>query len=345
MQIYRIILMRNLNAVFAVALYLAQIYLLVSLYFSMKKNTAGPADGGVDGRNPIPVPGWVYISGALTSAIGTAVWLMARTRETAVMNIPLGMMLGGMFFIVAARILYGDAVVRRNAARLIIAGISYLLVMGGVLVGGLALYGVFNPPEARTRLLYGIAGVILGIPGLYYGIKYQQDREAVGIGRELGFADADSGPTSPDGEYDSKGVMNGMEVLFNIEQSTGRDSSSYLLEVLCRCANPAAVRLEVHPENFARLSLHHSSLQTIPAGPRWDHYEVRSNLPDLVLKPLSEAKDKQNVFKAEKGFSGMSLDKDGFKFSFRIQGSAEYADMAFIKNILEETSRLAAAFN
>ena len=343
--------MRKLNDIFVGVLYLAQIGILVSLYFDMKKNSGGTANGagtpgyGVDGRNPIPVPRWVYISGALSSAVGTAAWVLAPTRETAATDIPLALMLGGIMLIVAARIIYGDAVVRRNAVRLVIAGISYLLVMGGVLVGGLALYGVFNPPEARTWLECGIAGVILGIPGLYYGIKYHQDRESVAIGRELGFTDADSGPTSPDGAYDSKGVMNGMEVLFNIEPSSGREPSSFLLEVLCRCANPSGVLLELRPVSSAHLTLNPFSLPKLPSVPLWEDYEIRSNMPELVLKPLSEARHEHDVFTAAAGFSGMSLDKEGFKFKFYIDGFVETADSAFIRKILEETSGLAAAFN
>ena len=334
--------------------------IFLPLYFIFKKRAKGFKDtfpdtgdsshdkalksNTIDGMNPIPVPTRIYIAGALASVAGTAAYLLAPKGTSARTVIPCVMMIGGVLFILAARVFYGDAVVRRNAAREVVSIISFLLMMGGLYSVGLTLYGVFDAASGKRYLVLGTCGVLVGIAGLYYRMKYHQDREAVAIGRRLGFADVDTGPASPDTFYDSKGVINGMEVLFKLEQTGGSGTnylSGFTLEVLCRCANPLGVRLKVHPEGFLGSTLSFSSLPKVPSIPYWDFYEVRSNLPDSILKPLSEARNKKSIFTEEAGFSGMSLDEKGFKFIFLKEGSVS---MAYVKKVIEATARLASAF-
>ncbi|MBI5743283.1 MAG: hypothetical protein HY952_01915 [Elusimicrobia bacterium] len=341
-------------------LFLTTAAILLPLYFIFKKGAEGSDAASfdtdnssrdealeldtLDGLSPIPVPARIYIAGALASVIGTAAYLLAPNGVSARTVIPCVMMIGGVLFILAARVFYGDAVVRRNAARGVVTIISFLLMMGGIYAGGLTLYGVFGAASGKRYLVLGVCGILTGIAGLYYSIKYHQNREAVAIGRRLGFADADNGPASPDAFYDSKGVISGMEVLFKIEQTGGSGTRSlpgFTLELLCRCANPLGVRLKVHPEGFLGGALSFSSLPKVPSVPYWDLYEVRSNLPDSVLKPLSEARSKKSIFSEETGFSGMSLDEKGFKFAFSKEGSVS---LAYVKKIVEAASLLASAF-
>lgn len=333
--------------------------ILLPLYFILKKSADGSEDASsdanapshkeepelhtLDGLSPIPVPTRVYISGAVASTFGTGAYLLAPHGTTARTVIPCVLMISGVLFILAARIFYGDAVVRRNAARGVVAILSFFLLMGGIYAGGLTLYGVFGPAGGSRYLLLGACGILAGIAGLYYSVKYHQDREAVEIGRRLGFADTDKGPTSPDTFYDSKGIVNGLEVLFMIEK-TGGPGTRYLpgftLEVLCRCANPSGIRLKVRPKGILS-ALSFSSLPKIPSVPYWDFYEVWSNLPNLVLKPLSEARGKKSVFTEEAGFSGMSLDEKGFRFTFSKEGPV---GVAYAKDVIEAVSRLSSAF-
>lgn len=303
-----------------------------------------PVLRGFDGLDPIPVPARVYLAGAAASALGTGAYLLAPHGAAARTAAPCALMTGGVLFVLAARVFFGDAVVRRNAALGAAGLISFFLLMGGIYAGGLALYGVFDAAGGARYLLLGACGTLAGIAGLYYSVKYHQDREAVAIGRRLGFVDADKGPASPDAFYDSKGVMNGVEVLFMIER-TGGAGTYYLpgfrLEVFCRRADRSGVRLEVRPKGIFN-ALSFSSLPLVPCVPRWELYEVRSNRPDLAGKLLSETRAVKDVFAKEAGFSGMSLDEKGFKFTFSEDGDA---GVAYIKRVLEAASRLSSAFS
>jgi len=102
------------------------------------------------------------------------------------------------------------------------------------------------------------------------------------------------------------------------------------------------VRLEVRLERLFGCIPGLSSLPKVPAVPYWDYYEIHSNQPDAVLKPLSEAGGKNNIFTEAMGFFGMSLDKKSFKFTFH-KGSS--INTGYVKSILEAASRLAVAFS
>lgn len=144
------------------------------------------------------------------------------------------------------------------------------------------------------------------------------------------------------GIHDSKGSMNGVEVLFNIEQTRPYRGAGahFRLDVLCRCVNTAAVELRVKPEGALGLSM--SSLQRVPDAPYWDYFGVRCNWPDTALQFLPAARKQKNVFNDRDGFRELSLDGEGFKALFVSDG---YANAFFVKRVLEEVSLLASKFN
>ena len=283
-------------------------------------------------------PVWVYIAGAILTITGA----LSYSRDpggtgprtvAAFLLIP-----GGLLFIAAGSAYYGDSVTRRNLLYGTIALTSYFMIGGGIFVSILIAAGAFDQPEVKAYAALGVCSLLAGIAGFSYGMVRQRNREAIKIGREIGFSYAGSGPASPEEAYDAKGRMNGLEVLFKIIPGA---RAGVTLQVLCRCANPLGVKLEVRPEGFLGAELAFSSLSKIPSVPYWDSYEVRCNFPESAVMPLSEARKGGNVFTDAAGFTGMTLDGKDFKFNF-FNG---YADAYYVKSVLAEVSSLAAAFN
>jgi hypothetical protein len=185
--------------------------------------------------------------------------------------------------------------------------------------------------------------ILAGMAGAYYGIKYQQSAEGRAIGREMGFVDADGGAC--DGIYDSKGLMNGVETLFNVEQSSAAKNSPahFTLEVLCRCSNTRGLKLSARPEGLlGPLGLSFGSLPRLPDVPYWDFYDVRCDQSAPALRLLPPVRSGNNIFNDEAGFLGMALDGNEFKFTFGLEG---YAGTAYVRRVLQETSHLASLFH
>lgn len=87
------------------------------------------------------------------------------------------------------------------------------------------------------------------------------------------------------------------------------------------------------------------SLSGLPKSPHidyWDYYGIRANMPDVAAGPLAAAKAGEGVFCDQTGFSGLSLEGNGFKATFSIEGRAG-AD--YVRRALDGVSRLAKAFD
>lgn len=305
-----------------------------SFYKRMAKSSApGPVD---------EVPAWVYLLGGTISAVGAAAFVLGPNGVSPRTVITFCMIPGGVVFFLAAKAVYGGAIGLRNVLRSVVAVMGFLTLFGGIMAGVLLFAGAFSP---GSRVLYGflaVAALLAGTALAYYGMKYQQGPEGVNIGRELGFQDAGG----DDGVYDSRGEMNGVEMMFNVEQEAARHSrhgsspASFRLEVLCACANPRGLRLEVRPEGFLNFSL--SGLPKAPHVDYWDYYSIRTNMPDVAAGPLAAAKAGDSVFSEQAGFASLTLDGNELKLVFELEG---YAGTAYVRRVLDESSRLALAFS
>lgn len=301
-----------------------------------------PLSAGID--VPGRVPNWVYIAGGLASAAGALFFFTGPNGVSRRSVISFALMPGGILYILGATFFYGDPADRRNILRGALALVSFLMIVTGIMTFVFIAAGAFDQGQGRPYAILAVFSIILGMCGAYYGMKYQQSAEGRAIGRKLGFSDAD-GEVSSDGAYDSKGVMNGVETLFNVEpQSGGRNSPPYFtLEVLCRCPNSRGVALSVRPEGFlGPLRISFGSLPRLPGVPYWDFYEVRCDRPESAQNILAEARREKNVFNDKDGFLEMSLEESSFKFTFRSEG---YADTAYVYRVLQETSKLASQFH
>lgn len=292
---------------------------------------------------PAQVPAWVYVAAFAVSLGGVLLYFNGPNGVSPRTVGTFAMIPGGVAFFVVASFVYGDAVRRRNTVRGILAGAGFLLIVGAIFTGVLIAAGAFDAGEVRYYGAAAGAGLAVGLVLVYFTMKYMQSEEAVVIGRRLGFTDTDPGVTSEDGEYDSKGVMNGVETLFNIEQGEGGRNARarFSLDVLCRCVNPSGVRLEVRPEGLGTL-VNLSGLQRVSPLLNWEFYDVRTNFPDVAARLLPPLRDRENVFTDEAGFTALSLSETGLKASFLAEG---YVGTAYVKRVLEEVTKLASAFN
>jgi hypothetical protein len=310
---------------------------------------AGALSSGSASYEPLPrpsgvevsdfVPPWAVLAGGLASAAGALAFFAGPNGVSPYTVISFSLMPGGVMFILGAYFFYGSPATRRNIVRGGLALLSFLLIVGAIFLGVFIAAEAFAPENSAKLGLLAVVLLVFGMVGAYLGVRYQQSAEGRTIGRELGFVDASGG--GPDGIYDSKGVMNGLEVLFNVEQgSPGKRSPAvFRLEVLCRCPNVSGVRLSARPEGLIVIAL--GSLPRVPDVPRWDFYDVRCEPAEAALRLLPEARRGVNVFSDEAGFESMSLEGSEFKFVFSLQG---YIGTAYTRRVLQETSLLASRF-
>ena len=299
-----------------------------------------PRPSGVQVKDEVPA--WAYITAFLMSLGGLLSFLFGPNGISPRTVISFGLIPGGLVFFLAAKAAYGGAIGLRNVLRGLVAFLGFLLLFAGIM-GGVLIFAGFFSREHKVFYAVGAAAALLAGAGLtYYGMKYQQGPEGVAIGRELGFQDAGG----DDGVYDSKGAMNGVELMFNVEQTAAHSTrhasypAHFRLEVLCACANPRGLRLEIQPEGFLNFSF--SGLPKAPHVDYWDNYEIRANLPDVAVGPLAAAKAGENVFGEQAGFSSLTVDGNELKLVFELEG---YAGTAYVRRVLDEASRLAAAFS
>jgi len=285
------------------------------------------------------VPPWAALTGGFASAAGLIAFFVGPNGVNTYTVVSFSLIPGGVLFILGAYFFYGSPATRRNIVRGGLALLSFLLIIGAIFLGVFIAAEAFAPENnAKFGLLAAIL-LVSGMVGAYLGLRYYQSAEGRTIGREIGFVDASGGGS--DGIYDSKGVMNGVEVLFNVEQgSPGKRSPAvFRLEVLCRCPNVSGVRLSVKPEGLIVIAL--GSLPRVPDVPRWDFYDVRCEPPEAALRLLPDARRGINVFSEEAGFESMSLEGTEFKFVFSLQG---YIGTAYTRRVLQEVSLLASRF-
>ncbi|HNW44456.1 MAG TPA: hypothetical protein PKI19_08120 [Elusimicrobiales bacterium] len=261
---------------------------------------------------------------------------------------------GGFLLVSCHDFFSNGAINRMNYFRVLVKYFSLFLIAVAATLLLILLAGGMTPRPAAWSLV-AAAFAYLGVVGYYYGARFHQNLDAVEIGRRLGFVPADSGFLSPDWIYDSKGEVNGVETLFNIEVRAAGGSRfrppryTHELEVLCYCANPRAVKLSVKPRGAGFFSRGFSSLFRMLRVPRmappagWDGATaVRCSVPEAAALPLSE-ENQSGVFSELYGFKEMWLSGSEFKFVF--SRTDVPWDEARVKETLNAAARLAARFN
>ena len=203
------------------------------------------------------------------------------------------------------------------------------------------------------KVLAALAAGYLGGLGYYYGFRFYQNFDAMEIGSAFGFVPADSGIFSDDWIYDSKGVMNGVETLFNIEVTSeggGRYSRTiyyHKLEVLCYCVNPLGIGLSAGDGwdgliQWVSTAFRRMKLEPMQAPEKWKSLgNFRSDLPLKVSENLEKCGADASVFLYD--FKNLSLYRDEFKFVF-FRKERPWTEPE-VKRILNASTRLAASFN
>ncbi len=291
-------------------------------------------------------PGWIYLLGGAIIVVGLIGFFFSPDGVHARGVITFAMIPGGVIFIIVGNAVYGGAIGLRNLVRGTVALLGFLLVLGGIFTGVLLAAGNFGAGERLPWAVGAAVSLLAGLALAYYGFKYQQGREGVAIGRELGLRDAESGLFARDGVYDSVGEFNGVEVKINVEQEEaqshkGRTSPAYFrLEVLCGCSNVRGARLEIRPDGI--LSFNLTGLPKLPPLEYWDGYNVMSDNTGAVAGPLQAAKAKSRVFSTEYGFQELSVDGGELKAVFSLEG---HASAAYVRGVLDELTGLSRALS
>ena len=300
-----------------------------------------PQPDGVHGTGPQdPVPVFIYVTGGLTSIFGLILFLVFGLSSFNNFTIAgLILLASGGLCIISGKIIFGDEIARHNLKCKGSWIFSFFLMMAGAILGILVFVGTFDEGRGGPWGVLAAALFIAGTYGYYYSETRRKDEGSLSIGRDMGFTV--SALKGSECLYDSKGRMNGVEILINLEQGEPYRNSpaSFALHMLCRCKNIRGVRLEVKPEGPLNISI--GALPRVPAVPYWDHHDIRCDQPLEALRLLPDARHGENVFTEESGFRSMSLKGNEFKFVFGLQG---YAGTAYVRRVAEEVSQLAARF-
>ena len=281
-------------------------------------------------------PESISVAGGLISISGVVLFFIFGMNSFNVFTIAgLVLMAGGMLLILSGKILFGDKIARFNLKCKGAEVLSLFLMVGGMILGILVYVGAFDQKGGPGAVAAAL--LIAGAYGFYYGETRRKDEESLSIGKDMGFKT--TATSGSEARYDSKGVMNGVEVLINLEQGEPSRGSPacFVLEILCRCRNTQGVRLEVTPKILPGISF--GTVPLIPSVPYWDFYDIRCDQLLEALRLLPDARQGDNVFTDERGFSGMSLKGSEFKFVFNHEG---YADTFYVQRVAEEVSRLAS---
>lgn len=309
-------------------------------------NSAGnngpvPPSDGVHSAGPQdPVPAWIYAAGGAASIIGAILFFVFGMSSFNYFTIAgLVLLIGGILFSVSGKFLFSDTIARHNMTCKGLGIFSFFLMMGGAILGILVYVGAFDQGEGGPWGVLAAALFIAGACAYYYSETRRKDDESLSIGRDLGFKT--TATSGSEARYDSKGIINGIEVLINLEQGEPHKNSpaSFTLEILCRCRNTLGMRLAVKPEGPLGIAV--GALPRVPDVPYWDFYDIRCDQPQEALRLLPDARRGDNVFTEDSGFRSLGLKGGEFKFVFGLEG---YAGTAYVRRVAEEVSRLAARF-
>ena len=178
--------------------------------------------------------------------------------------------------------------------------------------------------SGQVPLLLAAAGYLClagGLCGIFYWLKYRRNEELVKAALALGgFAVADTGWNKPDGKYDVKGVVNGVEMWLNGMDFSSKEGGPCLeLEILCKVVNRLNARLAVYPSGFLYKPLFASLPPKIGYVPYWDWYAIHSEPAGAAEKLLSGARLNgiKTVFQDKYGFKFLELKGDRLRCVFK----------------------------
>ena len=278
----------------------------------------------------------------LMLASGGAVLIFASPPGMAVAgSAGAGLCGSGGLFLFVAYYLSQDRVHKLNIVRTgALAGSAAAAFSGFVTV--MYYLGYSELPHARLFSALGYAGIAAGLAGAVYGYRYHVNADLLELAAALGLAPADSGLTRPDGRYDLKGVMNGVEVLLDGADHAGGKGRPHSvgLDIKCRVANSSGAWIAAYPEGFGNRPLGSLPAETGPV-PYWDWYTVRSEPPDAAEKLISAARGRpDSVFQDKYGFKFLELkDKELF---CRFQQEGFFRE-DWVRRLADQVSKLAAS--
>lgn len=261
-------------------------------------------------------PARVLIPGGLAVALGVLLFFFASPDAYVLYRIAYAFLAGGFAFMAGGYLAYASPARQRNFARAAIALAGFLSILAGIFGGVLLAAGAVDSP-GPAHAGGCLAALAAGMAAAYYGLRFQQSSEGLAIGKALGFEEAD-GQVSGDGIYDSKGLVNGVETLIDVEQNPGGRNSraSFTFTVLCRCRNPKGLQLSLR------------------AGSEPDEETAG------ILAGLHFSGD--GVFSEDHGFKSLTL-KGGELVA--VFGRDGYANAAYGKELVESAAAVAARFN
>lgn len=319
--------------------------------------SAAPAGGGETGlqagkatRRKLPQG----IMAAAFSALALGLAGVIANFNGVELNQPIfwGLALAGFLIFFGYDFAVNGAINRANYFKTALKYFSLLLIGYSALqLAGLALDVYGGRSAARGLAALALGG--LGVLGYYYGSRFHQNLEAVAMGRAFGFVPAESGVFSEDWIYDSRGEMNGVPALFNIEVTAsggGKYSPTeyaHKLEVLCRCANPHGIKLRVR-EGWTGLwatvlSMFRAlGLPKMMRPPAWKgRGRFRANIPERAADCIERSRADTEVFTED--FRELWLSGGELKLVFVSANSAW--NESRVKRVLAAATRLAAGFN
>ncbi len=196
-------------------------------------------------------------------------------------------------------------------------------------------------PGALLSSILGYAGMAGGVLAMIYGFRYHINSDLLQLAAEIGFAPADSGLTRPDGRYDLRGTVNGVEVLLDgsTYEATRNNRHSIALDVRCRVANTAGVRVAAYPGGLGG-----RPLKALPPSvehvPYWDWHSVHSEPPDAAERLLAGARSIPNtVFQDKYGFKFLEINGNELTCTFGREG---YFTAQYLRAIVTQAAALAA---
>lgn len=237
-------------------------------------------------------------------------------------------------------LIFGDSTERRNGFRILLAGAGAAAIIISIVALILILSGAEDVPRLGAGTAKALAGLAAGALGVYYGVRYQQDMNAVELAEEIGFSKADSGLFRPDSFYDGKGTRNNIETLFNINQHGGSRYSGpcYSLEILCRVANPEGINLIAYPRRGRPIKFFLPP--EVKGLPGWDWCTVRSSPAEPAAERLGRSF--ADFYRGTGDFDYLFLKGGKFKFVFSHDG---WAGKKFVETVINMSTILASRFN
>ena len=215
---------------------------------------------------------------------------------------------------------------RLSANSRIISLFSIIAISAGPLIMMTAYLRFYRQPPFLAGLALGLACLASGLCGLWYCLRHSRYDGLISAALKLGFTLTEPGWNSPDGKYDVKGTVKGVEILMSgRDLSSKRKCACARLEVVCRTANKMHARLAAYPSVLNRPLL-------VPLPPKvgyvpsWDWYTVHSEPADAAARLLSGARrdGAVTIFQDEYGFEYLELKDDRLRCVFRHELNVEY---------------------